>query len=68
MKLFINTWIQERLISGYETENYSLINKIALNLLKNEESVKVGVKAKQLKAGRDQANMMNAHTVDLTSV
>lgn len=34
-------------------QNFSLLRKIALNLLKNEKSVKVGVKGKRLRAGWD---------------
>jgi len=41
---------QNRLKSGYTAESFSMMNKIALNLLKNEKSVKVGVKTKRLKA------------------
>ena len=33
------------------TQNFSILNKIALNLLKNEKTAKVGVKSKRLKAG-----------------
>ena len=35
------------------SQNFSILNKIALNLLKNEKSSKVGVKSKRLKAGWD---------------
>lgn len=34
-------------------QNFSILNKIALNLLKNEKSSKVGVKSRRLKAGWD---------------
>lgn len=34
-------------------ENFSIINRIALNLLKNDKSKKVGVKGKRLCAGWD---------------
>jgi predicted transposase YbfD/YdcC len=34
-------------------QNFSILNKIALNLLKNEKSTKVGVKSRRLKAGWD---------------
>jgi len=40
-----------RLRSGHAAQNITLINKLALNLLKNEKTTKVGVKSKRLKAG-----------------
>jgi predicted transposase YbfD/YdcC len=58
---------QNRLKSGYGAENFSMMNKIALNLLKNEKSVKVGVKTKRLKAGWDEDYMMKVLTVGFTS-
>lgn len=39
--------------AGNAAQNFSLINRITLNLLKNEMSAKVGVKGKRLKAGWD---------------
>jgi predicted transposase YbfD/YdcC len=33
------------------TQNFSLMNKIALNILKNDTSSKIGIKSKRLKAG-----------------
>jgi len=39
--------------AGNATQNFSILNKIALNLLKNEKSSKVGVKSRRLKAGWD---------------
>ena len=59
---------QNRLRSGYAAENFSMMNKIALNLLKNEKSVKVGVKTKRMKAGWDEDYMMKVLTVGFTSV
>lgn len=59
---------QNRLRSGFAAENIALINKIALNLLKNEKSVKVGVKGKRLKAGWDNAYMMKVLSVGMTTV
>ena len=56
---------QNRLRSGYAAENFSMMNKIALKLLKNEKSIKVGVKAKRLKAGWNEAYMMKVLTVGL---
>lgn len=35
------------------SQNFSLLSKIALNLLKNEKTLKVGVKSRRLKAGWD---------------
>jgi predicted transposase YbfD/YdcC len=39
--------------TGFASQNYSLLNSIALNLLKNEKTTKVGVRGKRLKAGWD---------------
>ncbi|MDC9606890.1 ISAs1 family transposase [Xenorhabdus griffiniae] len=58
----------QRLRSGHAAENVALINKIALNLLKNEKSVKVGVKTKRQKAGWDNDYMMKVLTVGFSSV
>jgi predicted transposase YbfD/YdcC len=59
---------KNRLRSGYAAENLSLMNKVALNLLKNESSVKLGVKNKRLKAGWDNGYMLKVLTVGLLSV
>jgi len=59
---------QNRLRSGYGAENFAIMNKIALNLLKNEHTVKVGVKNKRLKAGWDNDYMMKVLTVGFKSV
>ena len=42
---------QSRKRKGNATENYSTVLKTALNLLKNETTVKQGIKGKRLKAG-----------------
>jgi predicted transposase YbfD/YdcC len=39
--------------AGFAAQNYSILNRIALNLLKNEKTTKVGVRGKRLKAGWD---------------
>ena len=39
---------------GNAAQNYSILLKIALNLLKNENTIKQGVKGKRLKAAWDQ--------------
>ena len=57
-----------RLRSGNAAENFALMNKIALNLLKNEKSIRLGVKNKRLKAGWDIDYMMKVLTVGLTIV
>lgn len=57
-----------RLRSGNAAENFALINKIALNLLKNEKSIRLGVKNKRLKAGWDDTYMMKVLTVGLRTV
>ncbi|MEL6381003.1 MAG: ISAs1 family transposase [Cyanobacteria bacterium J06626_18] len=44
---------QSRIRTGHVPENMTLMRKIALNLLAKESSVKVGKKAKRLKAGWD---------------
>lgn len=59
---------KNRLRSGYAAENFSLMNKIALNLLKNEKSIRLGVKNKRLKAGWDNDYMLKVLTVGLASV
>jgi len=39
--------------NGFAAQNYSTLNRIALNLLKNEHSSKIGIKSKRLKAAWD---------------
>jgi len=45
---------QSRVRSGYAAENLAVIRHIALNMLRQETSVKVGLKAKRKKAGWDE--------------
>jgi predicted transposase YbfD/YdcC len=52
-----------RLRSGDGAQNIALLNKLALNLLKNEKSTKVGLKSKGLKAGWDEDYMMKVLSV-----
>ena len=40
------------------TQNYSILLKIALNLLKNEKTLKAGIKRKRLKAAWDDSYML----------
>jgi predicted transposase YbfD/YdcC len=44
---------RDRKRAGNAAQNFSVINRIALNLLKNEPSSKRGIKGKRLKAGWD---------------
>lgn len=44
--------------AGNAARNFSIILKIALNLLKNETSVKVGVKGRRLKAAWDEQYLL----------
>lgn len=48
---------------GNSAQNYSLLNRIALNLLKNEKSLKIGVKGKRLVAGWN-----NQYLIDLLKI
>lgn len=42
---------QYRLRTGHAAEDFSRLRRIALDLLEREKTVKVGIKAKRLKAG-----------------
>jgi len=44
--------------TGNAAQNFSTLNKIALNLLKNEKTLKVGVKGRRLKAGWDEQYLL----------
>ena len=57
-----------RLRSGHSAQNIALMNKLALNLLKNEKSIKVGVKSKRLKAGWENDYMMKVLSVGCLTV
>lgn len=59
---------RNHLRSGYAAESLALMNKVALNLLKNERSANVGVKNKRLKAGWYNNDMLIVLTVGSLSV
>ena len=43
----------DRKRTGHAAQNFSLLNRIAINLLKQDKSCKPGIKSKHLKAGWD---------------
>jgi predicted transposase YbfD/YdcC len=43
----------DRKRAGHAAQNFSLLNRIALNLLKHDKTCKLGIKGKRLKAGWD---------------
>jgi predicted transposase YbfD/YdcC len=47
-----------RIRTQHAQENFALMRKIALNLLKQETTVKVGIKAKRLKCGWDEPYLL----------
>lgn len=47
-----------RVRKGNGAENYAIIRHIAVNLLKQEKTAKIGVKNKRLKAGWDEAYLL----------
>lgn len=49
---------ESRLRKGNGAENFSLLRRIALNLLKKEASEKAGIKGKRLRAGWDNEYLM----------
>ena len=44
---------ESRACKGYSSENLSAVRHIAVNLLRNEKTAKIGVKNKRLLAGWD---------------
>lgn len=56
---------ESRIRQGYAAENYSRLNRIALNLLKQQTSHKVGIQTKRLRAGWDHDYLLKVLTDEI---
>jgi predicted transposase YbfD/YdcC len=45
--------------AGYAAQNHSVPNRIALNIIKNEKTARIGIKSKRLKAGWDNNYLLS---------
>ncbi len=48
-----------RLPRGYGDHNFAVLRQLALNLLRQDQSLKLAVKGKRLKAGWDEAYLLH---------
>jgi predicted transposase YbfD/YdcC len=53
---------ERRIRKGHGAENYSRLCRLALNLLKRDKTVKIGVHGKRLKAGWDEHYLLRLLT------
>lgn len=53
---------QRRIRKDHGAENYSRLNRLALNLLKQDKTVKIGIHGKRLKAGWDEPYLLRLLT------
>ncbi len=56
-----------RVRKGYGAENLARLRHIALNLLKQDKTTKVGIKNKRLKAGWDHDYLLHLLNIDYRS-
>ena len=49
----------DRKRAGYAAQNFSVLNRIALNLLRQDKTCKLGIKGKRLKAGWDNDYLLH---------
>jgi len=56
---------ESRIRQGHASENYSRLNRIALNLLKQQTSHKVGIQTKRLRAGWDHDYLLKVLTAEI---
>jgi len=49
----------DRKRAGHAAQNFSILNRIALNLLKQDKTSKHGIKGKRLKAAWNQPYVLN---------
>jgi len=52
----------QRVRKGYSASNMAILRHLALNLLKTEKSIKVGIKTKRLRAGWDENYLLQVLT------
>jgi hypothetical protein len=45
--------------AGHSSQNYAILTRIALNLLKNDKSKKRGIRRKRMDAGWDDEYLLN---------